>query len=60
MAINGYKDLLILSIVSRLATRKYFLGDRVLSFYSIKTENFIAVAKLPIPSDAVIPVEDLR
>ena len=60
MAINGNKDLLILSIVSSLVTRGYFLGDRVLSFYSIKTENYIAVAKLPIPYDAVIPVEDLR
>ena len=59
MAINNNKDFLIHSIVTRLANRGYFLGDKILSFYSIKTENFIAVAKLPIPLDAVIPVEDL-
>jgi len=43
-----------------LANRGIFLKEQVISYFSKRTQNFIAAAIRPIPQGAVIPVSDLN
>ena len=53
--------MLIHSIVTNLRARGFVLNDKqFISFFSAKTKNFIAAAKSPIPSDAIIPRSDIE
>jgi len=60
IAINDKNDLLINSIMANLAIRGFVLQNQVLSYYSIKSKSFVAAAKRPIPSDAIIPVDEIE
>ena len=42
-----------------LEVRGFVLKEQVISYFSKKAQCYVAVAKRPIPADAVIPAEDL-
>ena len=60
VAVNQNKDLLVSSIVSNLKIRDFVINEQIISYFSIKKKNFIAVAKKPIPHDAIIPSDDIE
>ena len=60
VGLSKSKDLLVTSIVSNLAIRGFVLREQVISYYSQKYKSYVAAAKRPIPSDAVIPAEDIE
>ena len=60
VAVNQNKDLLIHSIVANLKIRGFILNEQVISYFSVKTKSFVAAAKRPIPTEAVIPGDDIE
>lgn len=60
VALNSSKDLLVSSIVANLAIRGFVLKEQVISYFSDKSQSFVAAAKRPIPSEAIIPAEDIK
>lgn len=58
VALNTDKNLLIQSIVTNLSIRGFSLKDQVISYFSRSHQCFVAVAKRPIPHDAIIPAKD--
>ena len=60
VAVNAKNDLKIDYIVAILASRGFVLKEKVLSYFSKKSQNFIAAAKLPIPHNAIIPFDDIE
>ena len=53
------KDLLVNSILTILEVRGFVLREQVISYFSRKAKCYVAVAKRPIPTDAVIPADDI-
>jgi len=53
------KDLLVNSIVRCLDVRGFVLKEQIISYFSRKAKCFVAVAKRPIPSNAIIPGDDI-
>ena len=60
VAVNQNKDLLVSSIVSNLKIRDFVINEQIISYFSIKKKSFVAVAKKPIPHDAIIPSDDIE
>ena len=47
--------------MTNLSAKGFVLNDeQFISYYSAKTKNYIAAAKNPIPSDAIIPKSDIK
>ena len=47
------------SIMTILEVRGFVLREQVISYFSRKVKSYVAVAKRPIPADAVIPADDI-
>ena len=60
LSLTENKDLLVTSVVAILEVRGFVLKDQVISFFSSRTKSFVAVAKRPIPSDAIIPGTEIE
>ena len=51
---------MIYSIVANLKIRDFVINEQIISYFSIKKKSFVAVAKKPIPHDAIIPGDDIE
>ena len=60
IVVNSSNDLFVHSVVANLAIRGFSLREQVISFFSEKSNCFIAAGKHPIPADAVIPAAELQ
>ena len=60
VSVTAEKDLLVNSIQTILEVRGFVLREQVISYFSKKAKCYVAVAKRPIPSDAIIPGDDIE
>ena len=60
VSLNADKDLLVHSIMTILEVRGFVLREQVISYFSKKAKCYVAVAKRPIPPEAVIPQDDIE
>ena len=59
VSLTSSQDLLVNSIMSILEVRGFILREQVISYFSRKAKQYVAVAKHPIPADAIIPGDDI-
>jgi len=59
VSLDANKELLVNSIITILEVRGFVLREQVISYFSRRAKCYVAVAKRPIPSDAVIPQDDI-
>lgn len=59
ISLTAKKELLVNSIMHILEVRGFILREQVISYFSRKSKSYVAVAKYPFPTDAIIPGDDI-